>query len=62
MGMGDRVSEGGMTAPAYVAVMVLCWVALIAFVVAIFHAAKWIDDQVEKGLNAIAPVLDRREP
>lgn len=51
-----------MTAPAYVAVMVLCWVALIAFVVAIFHAAKWIDDQVEKGLNAIAPVLDRREP
>ena len=43
-----------MTAATFVAVTAFAWVILIAIIVAIFHAAKWVDNQVEEEMNVIA--------
>lgn len=43
-----------MSATAYVAVMVLAWIALIAVVVALFHAQRWIDETIDEEMNLSA--------
>ena len=44
-----------MTGPAYVVLMVLAWVALLVYVVGIFHAQRWLDEVIEDELDSIAP-------
>ena len=44
-----------MSAAAFVGLIALAWVVLIAVIVAIFHAGKWIDNAIEEECNAIAP-------
>ena len=44
-----------MTAATYIFVMIVAWIALLAAVIAIFHAQRWLDDVIDDELNAIAP-------
>lgn len=44
-----------MSGAVYAIAIVLAWFALLAAVVAIFHAQRWIEDAIEEEMNAIAP-------
>lgn len=44
-----------MSAAAYVLVMCIAWIVLIALVVSLFHGWRWIDNAIDEELNAIAP-------
>lgn len=43
-----------MSAALYVAVMCLAWIALLAVVIAIFHAQRWIDETIDEEMNLSA--------
>jgi len=44
-----------MSPAAYVVVMCIAWIVLIALVVSLFHAQRWIDKAIDEEMNAIAP-------
>ena len=44
-----------MSAATFVALIALAWIVLIALVVSLFHAQRWIDKAIEEECNAIAP-------
>lgn len=41
-----------MSPAAYVVVMCIAWIVLIAVVVSLFHAQRWIDKTIDEELNA----------
>lgn len=45
-----------MSPAAYVVVMCIAWIVLLALIVAIFHGAKWLDQVIDSEMDQVFSV------
>lgn len=45
-----------MSAEAFVALIALAWIVLLALIVAIFHGAKWLDQVIDSEMDQVFSV------